>query len=95
MQLGTRWPVEGEPPQGLPSVVVAALHAVEEELAALGTDTATWRWTLTWLERKPVIELDDGTVIRYNAEEDSATITQPADSGGSAFDEGDPFDDEA
>jgi hypothetical protein len=27
-------------------------------------DTAAWRWTLTWLEGKPVAELDDGTVVR-------------------------------
>jgi hypothetical protein len=76
MQLGTRWPVGGAVPDGLPEVVTAAVHAVEEELTALGSDTSTWRWTLTWLERLPVIELDDGTVIRYNPTEDSATITQ-------------------
>lgn len=77
MQLGTRWPVGGSVPDGLPEVVVAAVEAVEEELAAVDADTATWRWTLTWLERLPVIELDDGTIIRYNPAEDSATITQP------------------
>jgi hypothetical protein len=77
MQLGTRWPVGGALPSGLPHVVEIAVQAVEEELVALGEETGTWRWTLTWLEGKPVIELDDGTVIRYNAGEDSATITQP------------------
>jgi len=77
MQLGTRWPVAGAIPAGLPEVVSAAIRAAEDELDALGTDTSTWRWTLTWLERLPVIELDDGTVIRYNPAEDSATITQP------------------
>jgi hypothetical protein len=76
MQLGTRWPVGGVVPTGLPEVVVAAVHAAEEELSAVDADTSTWRWTLTWLERSPVIELDDGTVIRYNPAEDSATITQ-------------------
>jgi hypothetical protein len=88
MQLGTRWPLGGDLPDGLPHVVELAVRAVEEELDAVGADTggadtgagdtAQWRWTLTWLEGKPVIELDDGTVIRYNAGEDSATITQPA-----------------
>lgn len=78
MQLGTRWPVGGTLPSGLPHVVEIAVHAVEEELVALKEETGSWRWTLTWLEGKPVIELDDGTVIRYNASEDSATITQPA-----------------
>jgi AAA+ ATPase superfamily predicted ATPase len=78
MQLGTRWPIGGELPQNLPHVVQVAVQAVEEELDAVGEDTSAWRWTLTWLEGKPVIELDDGTVIRYNAGEDSATITQPS-----------------
>lgn len=78
MQLGTRWPIGGELPQNLPHVVQLAVQAVEEELDAVGEDTSAWRWTLTWLEGKPVIELDDGTVIRYNPGEDSATITQPA-----------------
>lgn len=76
MQLGTRWPVGGEAPSGLPHVVEIAVQAVEEELGAVNEETDTWRWTLTWLEGKPIIELDDGTVIRYNAGEDSATITQ-------------------
>lgn len=76
MQLGTRWSLGGTLPTGLPEVVEIAVRAAEEDLAA--TDTSTWRWTLTWLESKPVIELDDGTVIRYNPADDSATITQPA-----------------
>lgn len=78
VQLGTRWPVEGEPPRGLPAVVLAAVHAVEEELRALDTDATTWRWTLTWFEASPQVELDDGTRIRYNKAEDSATISQSA-----------------
>ena len=77
MQLGTRWALGAPVPSGLPDVVEIALQAVEGDLVAVETDTSSWRWTLTWLEGKPVIELDDGTVIRYNATEDSATITQP------------------
>ena len=29
-------------------------------------DTSAWRWTLTWLEGRPVVELDDGTTLRYD-----------------------------
>jgi hypothetical protein len=77
VQLGTRWSLGATPPEGLPEVVVIALQAVEGDLA--GQDgTSGWRWTLTWLEGNPVIELDDGTVIRFDPREDSATITQPA-----------------
>lgn len=78
MQMGTRWAVGDTLPGGLPEVVQFAVQAVEEELASAGTDTQAMRWTLTWLESKPVIELDDGTVIRYSSTEDSATITQPS-----------------
>lgn len=75
MQLGTRWPVTSPTPPSLPSVVRTAIKAVEDELEADGVDASTWRWTLTWLEGAPVVELDDGTVIRYNKQDDSATVT--------------------
>lgn len=65
MQLGTRWTVGGEPPARLSPEVRAAIRAVEGDL--LGLDTTNWRWTLTWLENRPVVELDDGTVIRVDA----------------------------
>ena len=62
MQLGTRWNFGAEPPARLPDVVLTAIAEVELEL--VGHDTSEWRWTLTWLEARPVVELDDGTVIR-------------------------------
>ncbi|HYI34954.1 MAG TPA: hypothetical protein VEX88_15960 [Glaciibacter sp.] len=78
MQMGTRWAVGASMPDGLPEVVQYAVQSVEEDLRTAGTDAGAMRWTLTWLESKPVIELDDGTVIRYNPTEDSATITGPS-----------------
>jgi hypothetical protein len=53
--------------------MVAAVAVVEVELA--GVDTTGWRWTLTWLEGLPVVELDDGTTLRYNPADDSVTVT--------------------
>ncbi len=73
MQLGTRWPVDGETPPRLPEAVVAAIRSVETDL--MDTETEQWRWTLTWLEGKPVVELDDGTVIRV-APDGSAVTTR-------------------
>ncbi len=64
MQLGTRWSVGGEVPPRLPDAMVAAIAEVEAEVAEL--DTAQWRWTLTWLEGRPVVELDDGTRLRLD-----------------------------
>lgn len=76
MQLGTRWAMGDEPPARLPAVMIAAIHALEAELDE--RDTSQWRWTLTWLEGSPVVELDDGTVIRYNGQDDTATTTSTA-----------------
>ncbi|MBX3100168.1 MAG: hypothetical protein KF761_11385 [Salinibacterium sp.] len=75
MQLGTRWNVGGEPPARLPEPVLAAISQVEGELAGVSTDG--WRWTLTWLEGRPVVELDDGTVIRVD-HAGTVTVEEPA-----------------
>ncbi|GGL01856.1 hypothetical protein GCM10007382_22180 [Salinibacterium xinjiangense] len=60
MQLGTRWNLGDEPPARLAENVVAAIREVETEVG----EREGWRWTLTWLEDRPVVELDDGTTIR-------------------------------
>ena len=74
MQLGTRWSVGDTPPATLPAAVLSAIVAVEADL--IGTDTATWRWTLTWLERKPIVQLDDGTTLRFDPATNEVTVTQ-------------------
>ena len=75
MQLGTRWNVGAEPPSRLPVEVVEAIASVEGELAGVSTDG--WRWTLTWLEGRPVVELDDGTINRIDPE--GAVIVEDPD----------------
>lgn len=77
MQLGTRWSVGAEIPDRLPDAVSAAVREVETELA--GIDTSQWRWTLTWLEGRPVVELDDGTTIRYDPHSDTAFVASPTE----------------
>ena len=76
MQLGTRWPVGATPPR-LPDAVTQAIADVEAELEDI--DTSGWRWTLTWLEGKPTVVLDDGTTIRYDSTSDTATIASADD----------------
>lgn len=76
MQLGTRWPVGATPPR-LPDAVMQAIADVEAELKDI--DTSGWRWTLTWLEGKPTVVLDDGTTIRYDSTSDTATIASADD----------------
>ena len=73
MQLGTRWSVGDEPPARLAPEVVVAIRQVEAELDGIPTDG--WRWTLTWLEGRPVAELDDGTTIRVDAA-GAVTVTE-------------------
>lgn len=64
MQLGTRWSVGAAVPDRLDAAMREAIAGVEAEIAHL--DTSAWRWTLTWLESRPVAELDDGTIVRQS-----------------------------
>jgi hypothetical protein len=73
MQIGTRWKVGAEPPSRLPDSVKQAIAATEAEVQHLDTDK--WRWTLTWLENRPVVELNDGTTIRLGSD-GSVTVTR-------------------
>ena len=78
MQLGTRWHAGGEPPARLPEAMVVAVREVEDELSQESVDTTEWRWTLTYLEGKPIVELDDGTAIRLD-DAGHAQVTDPDD----------------
>lgn len=69
MQIGTRWAVGGEPPRAVPVAMRAAIDDEERTLVELGADTSSWRWTLTWLEGLPVVELDDGTTIHLDGDD--------------------------
>ncbi|HET6826265.1 MAG TPA: hypothetical protein VFH64_10105 [Amnibacterium sp.] len=75
MRLGTRWAVGAVAPATLPDAIRAAVSAVEEELRATGQATSGWGWTLTYLEDRPIVDLDDGTRIRLVPGEDAALIT--------------------
>lgn len=83
MQLGTRWSLWQTVPEGLPDDVRTAIANVEADLTVLADEhldlgIASWRWTLTWLEGRPVVELDDGTTIRIDAN-GVVTVTEDAD----------------
>ena len=60
MQLGTRWLFGAEPPASVPASIRPAI--AEAEVGRV--DGAGRTWTLTWLEGRPIAELDDGTVVR-------------------------------
>jgi hypothetical protein len=74
VQLGTRWPLGAAAPDRLPEAMRAAIRTVEAELAESDVPTAGWSWTLTFLEGRPIVDLDDGTRIRMS-DGDVALVT--------------------
>lgn len=74
MQLGTRWAVGAAGPDRIPQPVQAAIRTVEAELEQSDVSTSGWGWTLTYLEGKPIVDLDDGTRIRL-VDDDVALVT--------------------
>ncbi len=69
MQLGTRWPAGQKPPAAVPPVLHAAIAAVEAQPDAEG------HWTLTWLEARPIAELDAGWEVLVDAS--GEVVTRP------------------
>ena len=75
MQIGTRWLVHTECPVALAPEILNAIAEQEAELRPLKVDTSQWRWTLTYLEGRPIVTLDDGTTIRESAD-GTVSVTQ-------------------
>jgi hypothetical protein len=74
MKLGTRWAAGDEPPDSIPDSLRALIGDLERERDAISSG---WSWTLTWLEGRPVVELDDGT--RIVGGDDEAVVVTPED----------------
>jgi hypothetical protein len=75
MRLGTRWSFGDEPPTSVPADLRPLITAAEAR-APEGTGR---HWTLTWLEGRPIAELDDGTIV----------TTGPVDTGAAPSGESD------
>lgn len=60
MRLGTRWAFGDEPPASVPADLRPRIAAAELHAGDAGSGR---HWTLTWLEGRPIAELDDGTVV--------------------------------
>jgi len=65
MQLGTRWSAGGEPPRSVPEELRAEIGRVESTLPP-GQPMPSW--TLTWLEGRPIAELDTGIEVTLDAD---------------------------
>lgn len=70
MQLGTRWPAGSSPPASVPEALHAAIAEAETQA---GAERAFW--TLTWLEGRPIAELDAGWEVLVGA--DGEVICRP------------------
>ncbi|RKS84924.1 hypothetical protein DEU37_2986 [Microbacterium sp. AG790] len=67
MQLGTRWTSGDEPPTAVPVVLRAQIHAVDRALPGDDLGQPRPRWTLTFLEGRPIAELDTGVIVEVAA----------------------------
>jgi hypothetical protein len=61
MMVGSRFLVGADIPSSIPQVLHAEIREVENRLT--NDERATLRWTLTWLEGRPIVTLDNGTQI--------------------------------
>jgi hypothetical protein len=82
MQLGTRWTSGDEPPAGVPAVLREQIAAVDAALPADPLGQPAPRWTLTWLERRPIAELDTGVIVTLDAAGDAVVTHDEADGFG-------------
>ncbi|WP_417511380.1 hypothetical protein [Microbacterium sp.] len=66
MQLGTRWPAGSEAPASVPAALRPAIAEVEARALRQAQGPRSW-WTLTWLEGRPIAELDAGWEVFQDA----------------------------
>jgi hypothetical protein len=70
MQLGTRWTAGDEPPASAPSALRAQIAVVDAAMPADSLGQPAPRWTLTWLEGRPIAELDTGVIVTFDEDGD-------------------------
>ena len=61
MMVGSRFSVGADIPSSIPQNLHAEIRQVEERLS--DDERASLRWTLTWLEGRPIVTLDNGIQI--------------------------------
>lgn len=67
MQLGTRWETGTQPPASVPEALRPAIAEVEAQLPNGSLSLSKGHWTLTWLEGRPIAELDAGWEVFLTA----------------------------
>jgi hypothetical protein len=80
VQLGTRWTSGDAPPAAVPAPVRAAVEDVDRALPDDALGQPRPRWTLTWLEGRPIAELDTGVIVTLDADGE-AVVTHDDEDG--------------
>lgn len=79
MHLGTRWTSGDEPPKAVPEALARGIRSVDASIPADDLGQPRPRWTLTWLEGKPIAELDTGVVVTLGADGEPVVTHDPDD----------------
>lgn len=79
MQLGTRWTAGADAPSSLPASMRAQIAAVEALIPSDTLGQPAPRWTLTWLEGKPIAQLDTGVIV--SLDEDGEAVVRHDEDG--------------
>jgi len=82
MQLGTRWTSGEEPPQAVPEALRHGIRSVDATIPLDQLGQPRPRWTLTWLEGKPIAELDTGVIVTLDADGKAVARNDPEDGFG-------------
>ncbi|RZI81401.1 MAG: hypothetical protein EOO67_18655, partial [Microbacterium sp.] len=61
--MGTRWTSGEEPPPAVPHALRAQIRAIDDAMPADLLGQPRPRWTLTFLEGRPIAELDTGVIV--------------------------------
>jgi hypothetical protein len=82
MQLGTRWTSGDEPPRAVPEALRPGIRSVDDTIPADQLGQPRPHWTLTWLEGKPIAELDTGVIVTLDADGKAVARNDPDDGFG-------------
>lgn len=82
MQLGTRWTSGDEPPKSVPEALKRGIRDVDATIPADQLGQPRPRWTLTWLEGRPIAELDTGITVTLDEHGEPVARNDPDDGFG-------------
>lgn len=68
MRLGTRWTSGDAIPAAVPAELHEQIRLVDRAIPGDGLGQPRPRWTLTFLEGRPIAELDTGVLVELGAD---------------------------